>query len=195
MEKNKKSDKKELITDAVIRVLQKENYQTMKTAQIAIQAGVSEGTLYKYFKNKKEMFIEAFTRQLGILFTGVFENLQKENSLKKNLDLMGENFYSVISDITCTFVIYNKAYSEAGDPEIKEILKASLGQVTDRIKEVFIWAEEKGEIKPGFDFDLLVLLLWGASEIFMKKYMIDYQPKPEKEEMTKVIDFIYSSIQ
>ena len=53
-----KEDKYELIINSAIELLQTENYQNMKTATIAKGAGIAEGTIYRYFKNKKEIFEE-----------------------------------------------------------------------------------------------------------------------------------------
>ena len=50
------------ITDAAIEVFGEKNYSWATTREIAERAGVSERTLFFYFKNKKELYKTAFRK-------------------------------------------------------------------------------------------------------------------------------------
>jgi TetR/AcrR family fatty acid metabolism transcriptional regulator len=60
----KPGDKRDKIIEAAIEVLSKGNYETMKTASVAAKAGIAEGTIYRYFENKRDLFIEVI-REIG----------------------------------------------------------------------------------------------------------------------------------
>ncbi len=49
--------KKELILKAAAQLFSQKGYARTSTAQLAAQAGVAEGTIFRYFKNKEHVFI------------------------------------------------------------------------------------------------------------------------------------------
>ena len=48
----------EALLDAATRVFAKRGYDAAQTPEIAAEAGVSTGALYRYFSDKRQMFIE-----------------------------------------------------------------------------------------------------------------------------------------
>lgn len=55
VEKHSRYD--DIITSS-IEVFSRTNYENATTAMLACEAGVAEGTIYKYFPSKKELFLE-----------------------------------------------------------------------------------------------------------------------------------------
>ena len=65
---NTASDEKRLqIIRAAITVLSDQNYQNMKTASVAAEAGIAEGTIYRYFTGKKDLFVAVLDHICGSL--------------------------------------------------------------------------------------------------------------------------------
>ena len=54
------SDKRERILAAAVKVFAHNGYYTAKVAEVAREAGVADGTIYLYFKNKDDLLISAF---------------------------------------------------------------------------------------------------------------------------------------
>jgi AcrR family transcriptional regulator len=55
----KEAEKKKRVVDAVLRLIDKHGVHGVTTARIAAAVGVSEPTLYRTFRNKKEILLEA----------------------------------------------------------------------------------------------------------------------------------------
>ena len=55
------------IIAASIKVFARTNYEKATTAMIAREAGVAEGTIYRYFPSKKELFLECTRYVEGLL--------------------------------------------------------------------------------------------------------------------------------
>lgn len=53
-------DKRRRILDAAVSVFAQHGFYNAKVAQIAKQAGVADGTIYLYFKNKEDILIQVF---------------------------------------------------------------------------------------------------------------------------------------
>ena len=56
----KRNRKKELIIDAAIQVFAEKGFYLAKVADVARRAGVADGTIYLYFKNKDDILISLF---------------------------------------------------------------------------------------------------------------------------------------
>lgn len=71
------SDKRERILDAAVKVFARNGYYNAKVSEVAREAGVADGTIYLYFKNKDDLLISAFEDRM----TWVNERLRSELSL------------------------------------------------------------------------------------------------------------------
>jgi len=59
-----KQDKYERIIDAAVKVFAKKGFHKARISDIAGQAGVADGTIYLYFKNKDDILIHIFEYKL-----------------------------------------------------------------------------------------------------------------------------------
>ncbi len=53
-------DKRRKILDAAVSVFARNGYYSSKVSDIAREAGVADGTIYLYFKNKEDLLIQVF---------------------------------------------------------------------------------------------------------------------------------------
>lgn len=85
------------IIDAAVIVIAENGYHQAQVSKIAKQAGVADGTIYLYFKNKEDILISVFEDKMA-LFTGkLHEILESERSASEKLQLMIENHFQVLS--------------------------------------------------------------------------------------------------
>ena len=57
---SRKKEKYHAILDAALRVIAEHGYHNSQVARIAREAGVADGTIYLYFKNKEDILISLF---------------------------------------------------------------------------------------------------------------------------------------
>ena len=77
-------EKKNKILDAAYIIFNTKGYYNTSTAEIAVNAGISTGSLYAYFKDKKELFIEIinkFTDKLLELMIIKFEEIPENKDI------------------------------------------------------------------------------------------------------------------
>jgi TetR/AcrR family transcriptional regulator, fatty acid metabolism regulator protein len=70
-----RTDKRTLITDAAIEVFADKGFHQARIADIARQAGVADGTIYLYFKNKEDLLLSVFEQKMDELLAGLGEAL------------------------------------------------------------------------------------------------------------------------
>ncbi len=66
-DKAKASEKRERILQSAIKVFARKGFYNTRVSEIARQAGVADGTIYLYFKNKDDILISIFTDRIGRL--------------------------------------------------------------------------------------------------------------------------------
>lgn len=185
-----KEDKYQAIIESAVEVLQSENYQNMKTAVIAKGAGIAEGTIYRYFNSKKEIFESVLRYSLERLEEGAFKNVNKENSYVKNLENMEKNFLELKKSGEKYYKIKHKAYSEIEEREIKNIIRNNAEKELETVKNVFIWAIDKKEISIKKEMiDTVSFILVGFSQYAMRLYTMEYSESEIEKEIRNVIEY------
>ncbi len=73
---SRKSEKRGRITDAAVAVFAERGFHAARVSDIARRAGVADGTIYLYFKNKEDLLLCIFEDQMDLLRSGLDETLQ-----------------------------------------------------------------------------------------------------------------------
>jgi TetR/AcrR family transcriptional regulator, fatty acid metabolism regulator protein len=67
----RRTDKRSLIADAAIEVFADKGFHQARVSDIAKRAGVADGTIYLYFKNKEDLLLSIFEQKMDELLTGL----------------------------------------------------------------------------------------------------------------------------
>lgn len=68
-------DKRKAIISAAVKIFAENGFHNSKIAQIAKEAGVADGTIYLYFKNKDDILISLFEENMGLMLENLREGL------------------------------------------------------------------------------------------------------------------------
>lgn len=190
-------DKRELILNAAIKVLSKENYENMKTARIASEAGIAEGTIYRYFKSKRDLFVEVMKTVSARLSKNFLEGVNKGNSFKENITSLTRGFLQRKKESDELYKILYKAFSEVEDSGIKEVMETIFQEGVSKIKDFVLWGfREQGQEPEPQRVELAVMMIWGLGDIYWKRDMVSSRKsKIEESELNRVIDVLIGFIQ
>ncbi|GAI29792.1 unnamed protein product, partial [marine sediment metagenome] len=72
--------KRQQILDGANRVFSQMGFDAASMNDITREAGVSKGTIYVYFNNKEELFIDLCQQYKAALFDGIYHALESNNS-------------------------------------------------------------------------------------------------------------------
>jgi TetR/AcrR family transcriptional regulator, fatty acid metabolism regulator protein len=72
----KRGDKRTLITQAAVEVFAAKGFHQARVSDIARRAGVADGTIYLYFKNKEDLLLTIFEEKMDLLLTRLGEDLE-----------------------------------------------------------------------------------------------------------------------
>lgn len=133
------------IKKAALRIFARNGYSGTRTSQIAAEAGISEGLIYRYFSSKEELFnviiqelINESQREFDYLHLVPVSPYEKIKSLTENM---------LEKDQRYPFMLIERARKDEDIPEkATEILQSySADAMLDRLTPIFVKGQEMGE--------------------------------------------------
>ena len=97
MKKNRPKYKQ--IIDAAVKVIAENGYHGSQVSKIAKQAGVADGTIYLYFKNKDDILVSVFQEKMGQFIGKITEQINtKKRADDQLLKLIEMHFLQLEND-------------------------------------------------------------------------------------------------
>ncbi|MDE3839843.1 TetR family transcriptional regulator [Bacillus methanolicus] len=172
MKKNK--PKYRQIIDAAVIVIAENGYHQAQVSKIAKQAGVADGTIYLYFKNKEDILISLFQDKMGYFVEKIEEEIAgKETAAEKLLTLIENHFKMLADDPHLAIVTQLELRQSNKDLRLKinEVLKRYL-KVVDKI---LIEGIENGEFSGALDIRLARQMIFGTIDETVTTWVMNDQ--------------------
>ncbi len=134
----KNKPKYKQIIDAAVIVIAENGYHKSQISKIAKKAGVADGTIYLYFKNKEDILVSVFRNKMGQFIEEIAYAInQKQDANEKLLTLIKMHFSQLSKDSHLAIVtqLELRQSDSALRQEINQILKPYLTVMDDVIKE------------------------------------------------------------
>jgi len=93
----KQKPKYKQIIDAAVITIAENGYHQCQVSKIAKQAGVADGTIYLYFKNKEDILISLFREKLEQFIQSVMPIIQEKSTAEEKLLMLIENHYKILA--------------------------------------------------------------------------------------------------
>ena len=156
-----KNDKYHRILEAAVRIFAKQGFHQSTVAQIAKEAGVADGTIYLYFKNKDDILVQFFSYRTK----QVFEQFQAEvdrasNSLDKLRNLIRRHLeeFQKDRDGAIVYQVETHQYNRLAEAQIKEMSKMYLDIIADIVEQ----GQQTGTIRKDLYVGLVKRFIIGA---------------------------------
>jgi TetR/AcrR family transcriptional regulator, fatty acid metabolism regulator protein len=72
-----RQEKRERIVDAAVEVFAAKGFKSARIADIARRAGVADGTIYLYFRNKEDILLSIFEEKMDLLLRDLRETIDR----------------------------------------------------------------------------------------------------------------------
>jgi len=168
---SKKILRRESIIQAAIEVFSKKGFQAAGISEIAQRAGVADGTIYQYFKNKEDLFFSI--------------PIEKTNEFRSKVELHLKGISGALNKIrkfVWYFLYFFKTNPEYGrllmlemrvnksfvKTETYDFLKQSVSSVLEIIEE----GQKEGVIRKDVDIYLLRHLILGILEHMVTRWLL-----------------------
>lgn len=172
MKKNK--PKYMQIIDAAVVVIAENGYHQAQVSKIAKQAGVADGTIYLYFKNKEDILISLFQEKMGTFVEKIQQKIAGKDSAIEKLLMMVESHFQLLSEDRHLAIVTQLEIRQSNKElrlKINEVLKNYL-QVVDQI---ILEGKEKGEFNPKLDTRLARQMIFGTIDETITSWVMNEQ--------------------
>lgn len=148
-----KSEKYHKILDSAGAVFAEHGFYKATISQIAAQAGVADGTLYLYFKNKEDILYQYISFKTEVVFKQMRAAVEKGGTAEEKLrHLIQCHLEEFQKDKNMAIIFRSEVrYLRDIEPQIKDISKMYLDLLSDII--------EQGQIEGAMRQDLFVGLV------------------------------------
>jgi TetR/AcrR family transcriptional regulator, fatty acid metabolism regulator protein len=161
--KQKNNDKYHRILDSAVKVFAEQGFHQATISQIAREAGVADGTIYLYFKNKDDILVQFFSYKTRQVFSGFREEMEKGGSPEGKLrNLIHRHLEEFQKDRNMALVYQaeTRRNSPVVEPQIREMAKLYL----DIVAEVVEQGQTEGTIRKDLYLGLVKRFILGAVE-------------------------------
>jgi TetR/AcrR family fatty acid metabolism transcriptional regulator len=163
--KEKINDKYNRILEAAVKVFAEQGFFQSTVSQIAREAGVADGTIYLYFKNKDDILVQFFSYKTRQVFARFSEEVDgADNAVDKLRNLIRRHLEEFQNDRNMAIVYRAETHqnSRLVEAQIKEMSEMYL----DIVSEIVEQGQEEGVIRRDLYLSLVKrFILGGVDEV------------------------------
>ena len=156
-----KNHKYHQILEAAIKVFARQGFHQSTVAQIAKEAGVADGTIYLYFKNKDDILVQFFNYKTKQVFDSFrTEVARADSSLDKLRYLIRRHLqeFQRNREMAVVYQVETHQNSRLAEPQIREMSK----MYRDLISEIVEQGQQEGTIRRDLYVGLVKRFIIGA---------------------------------
>ena len=194
-------DKRERILAAAERIFARHGFFAAKVSDVAKEAGVADGTIYLYFKNKDDLLISLFENRMQQVNAALRTAVAKVKGPIEQLRTFIKTYLQLVHDepaaaevLTIELRQSSKFMKEYENPEFADFLRTLGGLVAA--------AQDAGEIDGGIPSHVAARMIFGMLDEFALAWVLTKQPlggnaagaRPKKFDIVRAADWVITLI-
>lgn len=191
--KNKKP-KYNQIMEAAIKVIAENGFHGAQVSKVAKEAGVAEGTIYLYFKNKEDILISIFTEKMGQYVQEVIKETSKKQNVKEKLyTLIEMHFKQFMNNHHLAVVTQLELRQSNYDLRLK-INKNILKPHVDVIDKIIVEGIEEGVFKSNINIRLMRQMIFGTLDDIVTNWVMNDHKYDLLEQVEEVYELLTNGL-
>ena len=190
--------RQEQILDAAIRVFSKRGFTAATTAEIAKTAGIAEGTIYNYYKNKRDLFISAMHRYIvPEPIVGLIQRAQTEDDSNLISALVNDRLSRDFREMDIFLLLMSELYRDKGMRQqyLEDVTNPIINELEKYLKSIV----SSGRARP-MNIEVTARILVGLmiGLVIVKKVEGEQGPLnrlPSNEVVSEITRYILSGLQ
>ena len=181
------------IIDAAVIVIAENGYHQAQVSKIAKQAGVADGTIYLYFKNKEDILISMFQDKLGSFISSIEEEMDRVSSAKDKMLVLVRKHFEILSEDKHLAIVTQLELRQSNKEiryKINDVLKGYLKLVDS----ILITGVEQGEFQKELDVRLARHMVFGTLDEIVTTWVMNEQKYDLTEQAKSVHHLIIKGL-
>ncbi|WP_217594864.1 TetR/AcrR family transcriptional regulator [Cohnella sp. GbtcB17] len=181
------------ILDAAVKVFAEHGYRGSQISRIAKEAGVADGTIYLYFKNKEDILVSLFRERLGGLI-GKFEaSVRASKTAEEALRILCELHFAELERHPLLAHVTQIELRQSAIELRKEIGK-TLKPYLLLIESVLVQGIASGAFRPELDVKLTRQLIFGAMDEAVSSWLLSDRKYSLAAQVDGTVDFFLRAL-
>lgn len=183
-------DKRARIIRAAMKVFAQKGFYNSKVSEVAKEAGVADGTIYLYFRNKDDILISMFEDQMKDIITDMRQELEKEVDPLSKLECFALFHLNIVES--------RKELAEVLQVEVrqsskfmKEYSNRKFAQYVNLISSIIKEAQAKGLIRKDVMPGIAKRAFFGALDEMSRYWVLAKRKKYSTATAAKQISDIF----
>lgn len=162
------------IIDAAVIVIAENGYHQAQVSKIAKQAGVADGTIYLYFKNKEDILISVFREKMAGFIEGFQAILEKDSPIEEKLTDVVENHFRVLQEDPHLAIVTQLELRQA-NKELRFQINNVFKEYIMLLGKLLEYGMENGELSKDLDPRLARQMLFGTMDEILTSWVMNDQ--------------------
>lgn len=167
-------EKYHAIIEAAVKVIAENGYHNSQVSKIAREAGVADGTIYLYFKNKEDLLISLFRAKMGEFTTGARKELQNlHNPFDKLAKLIELHFNRLETDRNLALVV--QIQLRQSDASIRSSIATPLKEYFNIIEDIVHQGISEGYFRDDISPKLARQMIFGTMDEVATSWVMSHR--------------------
>ena len=172
------NDKKEIIINAAIRVFAHKGFYNAKVADVAKEAGVADGTIYLYFKNKDDLLISLFETKMEKILVRFNQVLEQSITPPQKLEQFIQLHFQMIEedqDLAEVFQVELRQSSKF----LKDYHNQKFIDFLGILEQIIHEGRDGGYFRPDVKVNTMKIAIFGALDELAREWILGREHKNE----------------
>ncbi|MCZ8518606.1 MULTISPECIES: TetR/AcrR family transcriptional regulator [Paenibacillus] len=185
---SRKKEKYDLILEAALKVIAEHGFHGSQVSRIAKEAGVADGTIYLYFKNKEDILVSLLREKLGDLVALFNTSIHEGDSAEEALRKICEIHYTALEENVHLAHVAQIELRQSS-LELRREIGLAVKPYIELIEDVIRRGIEAGTFRQGLDPKVVRLLIFGGMDEVVTSWLIAGRKYSLSEQAGKTMDF------
>jgi len=181
--------KRERILRAAIRIFSQKGYFNSKISEIARLAGVADGTIYLYFKNKDDLLISLFEEKMGEVVADIRARVADGGGALSRLRIFIRNHMDLLTREAGLIEVIQVELRQS-NKFMKEYVPVKFLEYLDVISGILEDGKREGVFRPDLNVTLARRAIFGALDEISLAYVLSrkrkYDPAAAADEIYRI---------
>ena len=170
-----KNNKKELIINAAIKVFADKGFYTANVADVAKEAGVADGTIYLYFKNKDDLLISLFETKMEQILRRFSSLIDSTQSADEKLRQFIHLYFQIIEEDQNLAEVFQVELRQSGK-FLKDYHNQKFIDFLNLIGDILHQGQSDGQFKTDISIHTMKLIIFGALDELARQWILTKVP-------------------
>lgn len=192
-EEKSRNGKREAILRAAAQVFAQSGYFNAKVSDVARKAGVADGTVYLYFKNKDDLLTSIFSWAMGEFISGAKSEIAGVTDPREKLRRFASLHFSTLEqerDIAIVFQIELRQSAKF----MEQFSTTYLAQYLQMLREIIEEGQRRGIFRKRLNSKVVAKFLFGALDEMATNWVLSHNKHSLTAMVEPVLDIFLNGV-